>query len=262
MQGLKPKKSLGQHFLRDENIARKIIGFLPEANKQIIEIGPGEGVLTRYLTDGPWDAYFIETDREAVDQLKQAFPRISHRIIHQDFLKADLSGFFQDDFVLLGNLPYNISSQIFFRALEYRKSVQFMLFMIQKEVAERIASPPGSKNYGILSVLLQAYYEIKYLFTVNETVFYPRPKVKSAVIRLERKENIRLDCDEKLFVNVVRTAFNQRRKTLRNALKPLGRDLGDIDPELLNKRAEQLHLKDFVYLTGKLQGTPNLNQVR
>lgn len=252
MQGLKPKKSLGQHFLRDENIARKIIGLLPSANNRIIEIGPGEGVLTKYLIEGGWDAYFIDTDREAVDKLKLAFPDSGSRIIHQDFLKADLHGFFQDDFILLGNLPYNISSQIFFKALEYRSSVQFMLFMIQKEVAERIASPPGSKNYGILSVLLQAYYEIDYLFTVNETVFYPRPRVKSAVVRLERKDQIKLDCDEKLFFKVVKTAFNQRRKTLRNALKPMGMDLTGIDPGLLNQRAEQLNLEDFVYLTSKL----------
>ena len=253
MHGLTPKKSLGQHFLRDENIARKIITSIPDDIRNIIEIGPGEGVLTKYLiNENRWDTYFIETDTAAVSHLQDAYPGKSDRIIHEDFLKYDILKGFSKDLCLLGNLPYNISSQIFFKALNYRQIISHMLFMIQKEVAERIASDHGTKSYGILSVLLQAFYRIEYLFTVNETVFFPRPKVKSAVIRLSRLSDYRLDCDEKLFFQVVKTAFNQRRKTLRNALKPLGKDMKSISPDLLDKRAEQLKVKDFVYLTGKL----------
>jgi 16S rRNA (adenine1518-N6/adenine1519-N6)-dimethyltransferase len=253
MQGLTPKKSLGQHFLRDENIARKIIASIPDEVRNILEIGPGEGVLTKYLIqDNRWNSYCIETDAEAISHLQQNYPEQNDRVIHGDFLKYDILKIFNTEFSLIGNLPYNISSQIFFKALEHRQTVHHMLFMIQKEVAERIASGHGTKTYGILSVLLQAFYEIEYLFTVNETVFFPRPRVKSAVIRLKRKDNFELECDETLFFRVVKTAFNQRRKTLRNALKPLGKDTGNISSDLLNKRAEQLQVKDFVYLTGKL----------
>ncbi len=253
MPGVKPKKSLGQHFLRDENIARKIIGCIPEDVTNLIEIGPGEGVLSKYLlSDNQFNAYFIDTDKEVVDYLQAKYPELEGKIIHDDFLHNDISGLFAEEFTLLGNLPYNISSQIFFKALKYRDQINHMIFMIQKEVAERIASPPGNKQYGILSVLLQAFYQIEYLFTVNETVFSPRPNVKSAVIRLNRNETRNLDCDEKLFFQVVKVAFNQRRKTLRNALKPLGKDLKNVPSDLLGKRAEQLHVKDFVLITNKL----------
>jgi len=253
MPGVKPKKSLGQHFLRDENIARKIIGCIPEDVTNLIEIGPGEGVLSKYLlSDSQFNAYFIDTDQEAVDYLQSKYPEMEGKIIHDDFLHNDISGLFAEEFTLLGNLPYNISSQIFFKALKYRDQVNHMIFMIQKEVAERIASPPGNKKYGILSVLLQAFYQIEYLFTVNETVFSPRPNVKSAVIKLNRNEARHLDCDEKVFFQVVKVAFNQRRKTLRNALKPLGKDLKNVPADLLSKRAEQLHVKDFVLITNKL----------
>jgi len=253
MHGVKPKKSLGQHFLRDENIARKIVVSIPEDAVNILEIGPGEGVLSKYLfSNEDRNTFCIDTDKEAVDYLKDAYPNSADRVIHEDFLRYDISRLFENEFTLAGNLPYNISSQIFFKALEYRRSVSNMIFMIQKEVAERIASPPGSKRYGILSVLLQAFYSIEYLFTVNESVFYPPPRVKSAVILLKRNAVSKLECDEKLFFRVVKAAFNQRRKTVKNALKALGMDLSEVPEDLLAKRAEQLHVKDFVLITSKL----------
>lgn len=253
MHGVKPKKSLGQHFLRDENIARKIVASIPEDAVNILEIGPGEGVLSKYLfSNEHWNTYSIDTDKEAVDYLKDTYPDSADRIIHEDFLRYDISRLFENEFTLAGNLPYNISSQIFFKALEYRGSVDNMVFMIQKEVAERLASPPGSKRYGILSVLLQAFFSIEYLFTVNESVFYPAPRVKSAVILLKRNEVSQLECDEKLFFRVVKAAFNQRRKTVKNALKALGMDLAEVPEDLLAQRAEQLHVKDFVLITSKL----------
>ncbi len=250
---MKPKKSLGQHFLKDENIARKIIDSLTGNYSNILEIGSGKGVLTKYLiTDKNLNPFFIETDSNSVDFLKNEFPGYKNRIILADFLKYDVNQLFSEPFAIIGNFPYNISSQIFFKILKYKNNIPEVVCMIQKEVAERIASPPGNKKYGILSVLLQAFYEIEYLFTVSENVFIPPPKVKSGVIRLNRNSTYQLDCDEKLFFNVVKTAFNQRRKTLRNALKSFNFDKKESLTELLSKRAEQLGVEDFVRITNNI----------
>ena len=246
---VKPKKHLGQHFLHDENIARKIIGYLPVNAVNIVEVGAGTGVLSKYLLENPaFNSFFFEIDNESTEFLKRKFPAMADHLIEADFLNVDLS-VIPSPFVVIGNFPYNISSQILFRVLEYRAAIPEVIGMFQKEVAERIASPPGSKKYGILSVLLQAYYHIDYLFTVNETVFYPQPKVKSGVIRLKRNATEKLDCDDALFAQVVKTAFNQRRKTLRNALRGLvAEDSAEISA-LLDKRAEQLSVPEFVRLT-------------
>ena len=246
---LRPKKSLGQHFLKDENIAKKIVGSLLKNTLNVFEIGPGTGVLTKYLiADSDLNAFFIETDSDAIEFLKNKFPENTSRIIHADFLRLNINNFFCGTFSVIGNFPYNISSQIFFKILEQKEYVNEVVCMIQKEVAERISSPPGNKSYGILSVLLQAYFDIEYLFTVNETVFFPPPKVKSAVIRLRRNQTPALDCDEQLFVKIVKSAFNQRRKTLRNSLKNFNIDKEKTGSELLGKRAEQLSVKDFILL--------------
>lgn len=254
---VRPKKHMGQHFLLDENIAKKIIGSLSKDVINLVEVGPGTGILSKYLLEDPlWNPFFFEIDNEAVAYLQQQYPDISGRLIEKDFLKADLS-FIPEPFAVIGNFPYNISSQILFRVLECRNAVPEVVGMFQKEVAERIASPPGSKKYGILSVLLKAWFDIEYLFTVNESVFYPPPKVKSAVIRLRRNHTKMLDCNEDLFFTTVKTAFNQRRKTLRNALKSV--TLANSNPapeiqELLDKRAEQLTVENFTLLTRYLDG--------
>ena len=196
---VRPKKHLGQHFLCDENIARKIIGCLSGDVINIVEVGPGTGILSKYLLKNPaLNSFFFEIDRESVMYLKQNYPAISGKLMEQDFLKADLT-VIPVPFAVLGNFPYNISSQILFRVLENRNSIPVVIGMFQKEVAERIASSPGSKKYGILSVLLRAWFDVEYLFTVNESVFYPSPKVKSAVIRLQRNTITQLACNEELF---------------------------------------------------------------
>jgi 16S rRNA (adenine1518-N6/adenine1519-N6)-dimethyltransferase len=249
MSSVRPKKSLGQHFLKDLNIAQKIAESLLDANQYpLLEIGPGTGVLTAFLIDKYPDLHLIEIDHESVAYLKQHFPTLSNRIIHDDFLELNIESLFPDKFNIIGNFPYNISSQIFFAVLANRHKVDQVVCMIQKEVAERIAEPPGSKTYGILSVLLQAFYRIEYLFTVNENVFYPPPKVKSAVIRLVRNEVQQLPCDEQLFHRIVKATFNQRRKVLRNTLKSIG-DISAIPEELLLERPEQLGVSEFVRLT-------------
>ena len=249
---VQPKKHLGQHFLHDENIARKIVNSLSGKCNTIIEVGPGTGILSKYLlADSSIQPYFFEIDRESIAYLIKQFPGIETKLIEGDFLEQDLS-FLPKPFTVIGNFPYNISTQILFRVLEYRNHVPEVVGMFQKEVAERIASPPGSKKYGILSVLLQAYYSIEYLFTVNESVFFPPPKVKSAVIRLHRNQVTCLDCNEEQFFKVVKTAFNQRRKTLRNALRPIGIQKDDKISDLLSKRAEQLSVENFVTLTRSL----------
>jgi 16S rRNA (adenine1518-N6/adenine1519-N6)-dimethyltransferase len=248
---VRPKKHLGQHFLKDDNIARKIVDSLQLTEGSVLEIGPGMGVLTKFLLELPdKESYFMDTDRESIQYLIEAFPESNDRFIQADFLKYDLDVLFPGKFVIIGNFPYNISSQILFKVLEHRQQVTQVVGMIQKEVAERLAAGPGSKTYGILSVLLQAYYRIEYLFTVNETVFIPPPKVKSAVIRLTRIDREKLDCDEVLFFKVVKTAFNQRRKTLRNSLKSFYIDYerGEV-MHLAGKRAEELSVEDFVRLT-------------
>jgi len=247
-----PKKHLGQHFLKDDNIARKIVGSLQSSVFPVLEVGPGMGVLTRHLLElTDRSCFFIDTDRESIKYLNETFPEHTDKFIHADFLKFNTDILFRDKFCIIGNFPYNISSQILFKVLEHRQQVTQVVCMIQKEVAERLAAGPGSKTYGILSVLLQAYYRIEYLFTVNETVFFPPPKVKSAVIRLTRNDREKLDCDEALFFKVVKTAFNQRRKTLRNSLKTyyIDYERGEL-LHLAGKRAEELSVEDFVKLTG------------
>jgi len=250
-----PKKRLGQHFLKDHNIAQKIVNCLDEnMNHTVIEIGPGMGILTKYLIPKSADLYVVEIDNEAIAFLKMNFPRLQERLIHDDFLTLDLNKNFGKPLTLIGNFPYNISSRIFFKVLENKDLVSEVVCMIQKEVAERISAGPGSKTYGILSVLLQAFYKIEYLFTVNETVFDPPPKVKSGVIKITRNNTTHLDCDEKLFFRVVKTGFNQRRKTLRNSLKSLlnGKTF---ELDIFNKRPEQLGVADFVFLTNFIENT-------
>lgn len=252
---VRPKKSLGQHFLTDHNIARKIVDALPPDPPDLLEIGPGTGILSAYLLTLPGrSSKFIETDREAVEFLVDKFPEISELIIHNDFLKVDLKTIMRDKYQVVGNLPYNISSQIFFRILDDRDRVTSAVVMIQKEVADRIISGPGNKVYGILSVLLQTWFRIEYLFTVSPGVFNPPPKVRSAVIRLTRNDVTDIGCDPVYYFKLVKTAFNQRRKTLRNALKSL---LGNIPPshldDVLSKRAEQLSVEDFKSLCRELE---------
>ena len=278
---VRPKKALGQHFLTDLSVAQKIAdalvvdgvdGAVPEASAvtagntdaamPVLEIGPGMGVLSRYLLEREdIDLKMIEIDRESVDYLLTHFPKASGRVIEGDFLKMNLSYFFPGTFAVIGNFPYNISSQIFFRIIDHKDSIPQVVCMIQKEVAERIAEQPGSKTYGILSVLLQAWYDIEYLFTVGEGAFNPPPKVKSAVIRLRRNSRTELGCDEKLFKTIVKTGFNQRRKTLRNSLKPLIADKAareawtpEQSAEFLSNpvfelRPERLSVEDFIALT-------------
>ncbi len=249
---VRPKKHLGQHFLVDENIARKIVGSLSHGINNVLEVGPGRGVLTRYLVPLFPSLQIVEIDDESVRYLKETFPQISEKIIHGDFLKTNLSGLFPERFSIIGNFPYNISSQILFHIIDHRDQVTEVVGMFQKEVAERIASPPGSKKYGILSVLTGAFYDIEYLFSVSETVFYPHPNVKSAVIRMTRNKTVRMECDEAFFFKVVKTAFNQRRKTLRNALRSLSNEKVVSDP-VFSLRAEQLSIQDFIRLTNLLE---------
>jgi 16S rRNA (adenine1518-N6/adenine1519-N6)-dimethyltransferase len=247
---VRAKKGLGQHFLTDHNIARKIVRSLQaEQDATIIEIGPGTGMLTRYLLEREGiTLHLVEIDRESVDYLTRAYPQMKDHIHQVDFLDFDLTVFSPGPLAIIGNFPYYISSQILFRILDYRQEVREVVGMLQKEVAERIASPPGTRDYGILSVLLQAYYTIEYLFTVSEKVFYPPPRVKSAVIRLERNKITRLPCDEELFFRVVKSAFNQRRKMMRNSLKEYFPAHLPEGP-LLGKRPEQLSVAEFVEIT-------------
>jgi 16S rRNA (adenine1518-N6/adenine1519-N6)-dimethyltransferase len=248
---VKAKKHLGQHFLTDLNIAQKIVNALPQDGLPILEIGPGTGVLTQYLIDRD-NFTALDIDNESIEFLKQKYPEHAHKIHFQDFLEADLKPFAsKGNFKVVGNFPYNISTQIMFRVLEYRNHVSSLVGMFQKEVAQRIAEKPGSKSYGILSVLLQAFYKIDYLFTVSEHVFNPPPKVKSAVIRLTRNTTLNLNCDEDLFFKVVKASFNQRRKTIRNSVKVLSGN-SPVESVYLDKRAEQLSVAEFVELTNAI----------
>lgn len=258
MTTVRAKKNLGQHFLKDQNIARKIVDSLQAADlREVLEIGPGMGVLTQYLLQKEtFRTSVVEIDTESVEYLHLHYPQLSDRIFSTDFLRMDLSRLYSEKFAVIGNFPYNISSQIFFKVLEYKNQIPEVVGMIQKEVAERLAEGPGSKTYGILSVLLQAYYDIDYLFTVHEQVFNPPPKVKSAVIRLTRNQREKLDCDETLFVRVVKASFNQRRKTLRNSLKQFLTDENLKANELFNKRPEQLGVAEFENLTRLIAGQP------
>lgn len=250
MSFVKPKKKLGQHFLTDQNIARKIVDSLGPDVQDVLEIGPGMGVLTQYLIERPeLNLYVVEIDNESVDYLKRHFTGIKN-IWSEDFLKADIASRFPDKFNVIGNFPYNISSQIFFKVLELRNRIPETVGMVQKEVAERIAAPHGSKIYGILSVLLQAFFDIEYLFTVSETVFNPPPKVKSAVVRLRRNNLEALPCNEKLFIQVVKAAFNQRRKMLRNSLKEI---CSELPAKFAEKRPEQLSVNDFIELASDIE---------
>lgn len=253
MTNVRAKKHLGQHFLKDERIAEEIgLSISGVGYDKVVEIGPGMGVMTKYLLQRDFETWVVELDGESVEYLLAHYMSLSERIIHTDFLKWDPSTVFGDDqFGLIGNFPYNISSQIIFRMLELRHRIPEAGGMFQREVAMRIASPPGNKDYGILSVLTQAYYDVTYLFTVDEHVFNPPPKVKSGVIHLVRKDDVP-DVDEKQLRHVVKTAFNQRRKTLRNALKALPNS-GELLGEYADKRAEQLHWSDFVKLTNRFR---------
>jgi 16S rRNA (adenine1518-N6/adenine1519-N6)-dimethyltransferase len=250
MKPVRAKKHLGQHFLNDLSIAQRIVESLTTQNP-VLEIGPGMGVLTQFLVKTPGlDVNLIEIDTESIEYLQVHFPELKDKIISGDFLKLDLHKVMKPPFSIIGNFPYNISSQILFKVIDYRESIPEVVGMFQKEVAERIAAPPGSKKSGILSVLLQVYYDIEYLFTVHENVFTPPPKVKSAVIRLKRNNVTKLDCDEKLFKQVVKATFNQRRKTIRNSLKLIHFDHEAIAGHpYLSLRPEQMSIAQFVELT-------------
>lgn len=254
MEKVKAKKHLGQHFLTDENIAKQIADTLQLNGYQtVLEIGPGMGVLTKYLLEKDIDTYVIEIDTESVEYLNAHYPKLHGKVISKDFLKYNINEVFEGKpFAIIGNFPYNISSQIVFRCLEMRNQVPEFSGMFQKEVAERICSKKGSKVYGILSVLAQAFYDVEYLFTVDENVFNPPPKVKSGVMRMIRKENYALPCDEKLFFNVVKTAFQQRRKTLRNSLKSFALSDNLKEDTIFDLRPEQLSVEQFIDLTQKI----------
>ena len=251
---VKAKKHLGQHFLTDETIAKNIVDALLEKDKTtaIIEVGPGTGVLTQHLITNQEKFLALDVDTESVAFLKNKYPAQADKVLLADFLETDLHTLVGTKYNVIGNFPYNISSQIMFKVLENKNDVDYVVGMFQREVALRLAEKPGSKVYGILSVLLQAFYDIEYLFTVNENVFNPPPKVKSAVIRLTRNTVQKLDCDEVLFKKVVKTAFNQRRKTIRNSVRSLFNN-NEIRFPLLDKRPEQLSVAQFVELTKFIQ---------
>ena len=256
---VKPKKHLGQHFLKDETVSQRIanqIDLYPEI-KTVLEIGPGMGALTKFLLEKKdFETHVVEIDQESVDYLNEHFPSLHGRIYSRDFLHEDLEKLIKGEVAIVGNFPYNISSQILFKVLDHKDQVPLVLGMFQKEVAERISEGPGTKKYGIISVLLQAYYDIEYLFTVDEHVFIPPPKVKSGVIKLKRNNVKKLDCDEKLFKRVVKAAFGQRRKTLRNSMKALINEVSegfDTSGVLFQRRAETLSVQEFVNLTQQLE---------
>ena len=251
---VKAKKHLGQHFLKDENIAKKIADSLSEKGYDtVLEIGPGMGVLTKYLLQNDYTTYVIEIDKESVEYLQVHYLNLTDRIISENFLKINLIDFFQDrSFAIIGNFPYNISTQIIFKTLENKHQIPELCGMFQKEVARRITQKEGSKIYGILSVLTQAFYDTEYLFTVPPTVFDPPPKVDSGVIRLIRKKDYTLPVDEQLFYKVVKTAFNQRRKTLRNSLKSFNLSDKLREDTIFAQRPEQLSVQEFINLTKKI----------
>lgn len=250
MPAVRPKKALGQHFLTDQSVARAIVDALAPAPR-ILEVGPGMGVLTQYLLGRSAALKVVEIDGESVQYLLEHYPALAPGLLEADFLKLPLDKVFPEPFSIIGNFPYNISSQIFFHILDYRELVPAVVCMIQKEVAQRLSAAPGSKTYGILSVLLQMWYDIEYCFTVGEGAFLPPPKVKSAVIRLTRNGRTEAGCDEALLRRIVKATFNQRRKTIRNSL----RSIGITDPELpfLDERPEQLSVEDFITLTRSIK---------
>ena len=251
---VRAKKHLGQHFLKDESVAKNIADTLSyKGYEKILEIGPGMGVLTKYLLEKPIETNVIEIDTESVAYLEENYPKLHGHIISKDFLKYNLNEVFKNDqFAIIGNFPYNISTQIVFKTLEMRNQIPEFSGMFQKEVAERICEKKGSKVYGILSVLTQAFYEAEYLFTVDEHVFDPPPKVKSGVLRLTRKQSYELPCDEKLFFSVVKQAFGQRRKTMRNSLKSMINSDNLKEDSIFDLRPEQLSYEQFIELTQKI----------
>lgn len=248
---MKAKKSYGQHFLTNEEMAAQIADSLTmKGYSRTLEVGPGQGFLTKYLLRRAVDLLVVEADRDMVGYLGKNYPDLHERIIPADFMKLDLKQFFKDEqFALIGNYPYNISSQILFKMLDYRDQIPEMVGMFQKEVAERVVAPAGSKTYGVISVLMAAYYEGEYLFTVGPENFNPPPKVQSAVIRLRRKEDSELGCDAKLFKKVVKQAFSQRRKMLRNTMKVYLSGNAILEDDFFKQRPEKLTLEDFVQLT-------------
>ncbi|MDX1277465.1 16S rRNA (adenine(1518)-N(6)/adenine(1519)-N(6))-dimethyltransferase RsmA [Oceanihabitans sediminis] len=256
---VKAKKHLGQHFLNDESIAKRIADTLSLKNyKTVLEIGPGTGVLTKYLLKKDITTHVIEIDTESVEYLKNNYLNLASRIIEKDFLKYDLNEVFKGEpFAIIGNFPYNISTQIVFKTLEMRDQIPEFSGMFQKEVAERICSKEGSKVYGILSVLAQAFYDAEYLFTVPPEVFNPPPKVESGVLRLTRKENYTLPCNDKLLFKVVKAAFQQRRKTLRNSLKIFNLSDNLREDVIFGKRPEQLSVQQFIELTQLIENDIN-----
>lgn len=248
MSDVRAKKHLGQHFLKDEEAAKRIVDALPADSKNILEVGPGTGVLTKHLITLEHFLAF-DVDTESIDYLKKNYPQYASKIVEGDFLKQDLSKYYSGNFSVIGNFPYNISSQIMFKVLDYKDKIDVVVGMFQKEVADRLAEGPGSKTYGILSVLLQAYYDIEYLFTVEPGSFIPPPKVRSGVIRLKRNGVTELGCDEKLFKSIVKMSFNQRRKMLRNSLKSFVKDESLFTHKFFTSRPEQLSVAEFVELT-------------
>lgn len=256
---VRAKKHLGQHFLTDKNISRKIADQYSRHNgcDRVLEIGPGMGALTTFLLENELDVWVMDVDSESIAYLNTHFPKLEGRILEADFLRADLQSLMgPEPFGVVGNFPYNISTQILFKCLEYRNQIPEIMGMFQKEVAERVAEKPGSKQYGILSVLLQAFYDIHYCFTVDEHVFSPPPKVKSGVIRCTRNSREELPCDEALFIKLVKATFNQRRKTIRNTIKPfLGGKV--LDSELTSLRPEVLSVEQFIELTNQVHALIN-----
>ncbi|MFA6751506.1 MAG: 16S rRNA (adenine(1518)-N(6)/adenine(1519)-N(6))-dimethyltransferase RsmA [Fermentimonas sp.] len=252
---VKAKKSFGQHFLKDNEIANRIASTLDGyPTLPVLEVGAGTGMLTKHLIEKEKDLTVVEIDYESIAYLKEHFPQLKGRIVQHDFLKLDLSKIYNGNFCIIGNYPYNISSQIFFKVLDYKENIPCVSGMIQKEVAERMIASPGNKTYGILSVLLQVWYDIEYLFTVNEQAFIPPPKIKSAVVRLTRNNRKQLNCNEKLFKKVVKASFNQRRKMIRNSIKSLLTEDSSLpDDPIMTKRPEQLSIEQFEQLTNLLE---------
>lgn len=251
---LKAKKSYGQHFLTNEEITSNIANAFEGAHKNVLEVGPGKGMLTKYLLQKDYQLIVVEADRDMVSFLKKNFPPLLNHIVSADFLKVPISSLFQDEpFALIGNFPYNISSQILFKMIENKELIPEMVGMFQKEVAERVIAAPGNKSYGVLSVLVQAWYEGDYLFTVDKSNFNPPPKVQSGVIRLQRKNIDHIGCDEKLFRSVVKQAFSQRRKMLRNTMKPFLNGNALLNEPFFTQRPERLSVEDFIQLTNWIE---------
>ncbi len=253
---VKPKKFLGQHFLTDLSIARRIADTVDACpDLPVLEVGPGMGVMTQYLMQKPRPLKVVELDSESVDYLRRTYPDFEDNIIADDFLKMHLDRLFAgEQFMLIGNYPYNISSQIFFKMLDYKEFIPYCSGMIQKEVGERLAAVPGTKAYGILSIFIQLWYDVEYLFTVDEHVFSPPPKVKSAVVLMQRNSRQSLECDEELFRKIVKGTFNQRRKKLRNSIQQIvGKESALLSDPILDKRPEQLSIEDFIELTNKVE---------